>query len=140
MTENTRYRIGETIVRLVRTQRFRYGVRGVFYLPDGRSLHTLEATLIEQGSYFLNPDETGRFRNWVIESVLGSRSAGYDRKDIEIHAGNTLVDTAGCILLGLETTATGIAGSRDAIKIARTVLERNDENPPIWVLNISEAF
>ena len=140
MTASTHHRIGERIVRLVRTARFRSGVRGVLCLPDGSSLHTLEDAQIPPGSYFLNPDETGRIRNWVIEDVLGTRSAGHDRMNVEIHVGNVLADTAGCILLGCATSAIGIEGSRDAIKIARTVLERNDEIPPIWVLNISEAF
>lgn len=139
-TATTHRRLGETIVRLVRTERFRSGVRGVLYLPDGSSLHTLEDKPIAPGSYFLRPDETGRFRNWVIEDVLESRSAGYNRTDIEMHVGTILADTAGCPLLGCRTTAIGIGGSRNAIKIARVVLERDDKNPPIWVLNISEAF
>lgn len=140
MTASTLHRIGETIVRLVRTERFRSGVRGIMYLPDGSSLHTLEDNPIPSGSYFLNPDETGRFRNWVIEDALGSRSASYDRMNVEIHVGTVLADTAGCPLLGCRTTAIGIRDSRDAIKIARGALERDDENPPIWILNISEAF
>ena len=140
MTETTRYRIGERIVRLVRTERFRSGVRGVLYLPGGTSLHTLEDVSIAPGSYFLNPDETGRFRNWVIEDVLENRSVGHNRMNVEIHAGNVLADTAGCILLGCATTANGIGNSGVAIDIAREVLERDDEDPPIWVLNISEAF
>jgi len=140
MSADTRYRIGETIVRLVRTERFHSGVRGVLYLPDGSSLHTLEVARIFSGSYFLNPDETGRIQNWVIEDVLGGRSVGHDRTDVEIHAGNVLADSAGCILLGLTTTANGIGKSRAAIHIARVALERDAEIPPIWVLNISEAF
>jgi len=138
--DTTRYRIGNEIVRLVRTQRFRSGVRGVLYLPDGSSLHTLEDVSIAPGSYFLNPDETGKYKNWVIEDALGGRSASHDRTNVEIHIGNTLADTAGCVLLGCATTAIGIGSSGDAVRIARTVLERNSENPPIWVLNISEAF
>lgn len=134
------HRIGETIVRLVRTERFRSGVRGVLYIPDGGSLHTLEDVSIAPGSYFMNPDETGRFRHWVIEDSLGSRSIRHDRTNVEIHTGNVLSDTAGCVLLGRTTTAIGIGDSRDAIQIARAALERDDENPPIWVLNISEAF
>ena len=140
MTAVARHRIGETIVRLVRTERFRSGVRGVLYLPDGSSLHTLEDASIAPGSYFLNPDETGRFRHWVIEDALGNRSAGHDRINVEIHAGNILADTAGCILLGCATKPTGIGDSRIAIDIARAILERDYENPPIWILNISEAF
>lgn len=139
-TANPRHRIGEEIVRLVRTERFQSGVRGVLYLPTGISLHTLESHSIAPGSYFLNPDDTGRFRNWIIENDLGTRSASHDRKDVEIHEGNALYDTAGCILLGCGTTKHGIGRSRDAIDMARAALERNDEDPPIWVLNISEAL
>ena len=139
MTSITRHKIGHEIVRIVRTERFRSGVRGVLYLPNGSSLHTLEDARIPPGSYFLNPDKAGRFRNWVIEDTLGNGSVG-TRMSIEIHAGNILADTAGCILLGCATTTIGIGSSRDAIAIARDALERDDEDPPIWVLNISEAF
>ena len=140
MTATTHHRLGETIVRLVRTERFQSGVRGVLYLPNGASLHTLEDNPIPPGSYFLNPDETGKFRNWVIERTLGSRVASDRRRHVEIHRGNTLEDTEGCILLGCDTSEIGILKSRDALHIARRHLDRDIEDVRIWILNISEAF
>lgn len=140
MAIKTHHRIGKSILQLVRTQPFRTGVRGVLYLPNGSSVHTLEDKPIAPGVYFLNPDETGKHKNWVIEKELGSRSAGNGRVDVEVHAGNTLRDSDACTLYGLETTKHGIAHSRDAIKLAREHLDRNDDDPRIWILQISEAF
>ena len=72
----TQREFGPSILQLVRTQKFLTGARGVFYLPDGSSVHTLEDKPIEAGTYFLRPDDTGRFRNWVIEKFQDSRGAG----------------------------------------------------------------
>ncbi len=140
MAVKTHHRIGNEIVRLVRTERFRTGARGVLCLPNGASIHTLEDKPIAPGSYFLNPDKTGRFQNWVIEYVLGSRSAGNGRTSIEIHGGSLLSHSAGCILPGLGTTREGLLDSSEALKYMREILERNDDDPKIWLLNISEAF
>lgn len=131
---------GSSIVHLVRTMRFETGVRGVFYLPNGSSVHTLEDCPIEAGTYFLRPDNNGRFTNWVVEAVLGSRSAGNKRYDVEVHAGNTLEDTDACVVPGLETSKTGVVHSRLAIRKMRTALERDIPNPKTWILVISERF
>lgn len=130
---------GSSILHLRRTTRFQTGVRGVFYLPDGSSVHTLEDDPIEAGTYFLSPDDTGRFRNWVVEDILESRSVGNSRDNVEIHIGNTLHDTVGCILPGRGTSVIGVSDSRGALDRMRRVLEREAENPKTWILVISEA-
>lgn len=131
---------GSSIVHLVRTERFKTGVRGVLYLPDGLAVHTLEDTPIQAGTYFLRPDNTGRFKNWVVEEVLESRAVGNNRWDVELHAGNTLEDTDACILPGLETSTVGVVRSRRAIEVMRLSLERDVPEPKTWVLVISEHF
>lgn len=131
---------GSIIVPLIRTQRFETGVRGVLYLPWGDSVHTLEDDPIEAGTYFLRPDDTGRFKNWVIETILESRFAGNARWDVEMHAGNTLKDSAACILPGLETSTVGVRHSRLAIDKMRSALERDTPQPKTWVMEISESI
>lgn len=130
---------GPRIVRLVRTLRKETGVRGVLYLPDGDSVHTLEDNPIESGTYFLSPDHSGKHRNWVIERILGSRIANDDRVDVEVHAGNLLSDSDACILPGLGTSAAGVLSSKLAIQKMRKVLERDASSPKTWVFVISEA-
>ncbi len=137
----THVRIGDTPLKLVRTVRFGAdGARGILYLPDGNSIHTLEDFPIPPGAYFLNPDRTGKHRNWIVESVLGSRAATPYRVDVEIHAGNTLVDSAGCILPGFATNRQGVINSKNALEYLIDLLERDVEEPKIWVLNITQAF
>ncbi len=132
--------MGKEIVTIIRTLRYKTGVRGVGYLPDGSSVHTLEDNPIPAGAYFLRPDDTGKHRNWVIESTLNTRRIACGRKDVEIHAGNILADSAGCILPGMGTLATGIRTSRSAVLQMALALDRNIENPPTWFLNIEERF
>lgn len=139
-------------VYCVRTERYGTGVRGRWVLPDGSWLHSLEDRPIPAGKYLLTPDDTGRHRNWVIELAKGSRCAvpavldcfGHvdqaARTAVEIHAGNTLEDTRGCVLLGMTRTVDGIWQSEPAIEHAREVLRRDDRKPPTWGLVIVEAF
>lgn len=136
---------GSEIIRAVRTILLDSGVRSVWYLPGGKSIHAIEDNPILPGTYFLRPDQTGRFRNWVIESMLGSRIATPEygrltpaRTDVEVHVGNTLADTEGCTCPGLETSLDGVKHSRRAIKLMRDILRRDEKNPPVWILEISE--
>lgn len=140
--------IAPTKLRLHRTERLGTGSRGVWYLPDGSSVHTIEDMPIEKGTYFLTPDDSGRHTNWVIEYEVGTHCATpavlddqgqlvcAPRQAIEVHIGNDLRDTEGCICPGIATTRNGVAHSRDAIGILRAVLKRDTPNPPTWVLEI----
>jgi hypothetical protein len=136
---------------LVRTLPLGTGVRGVFYLPTGVGIHTLEDKPIPPGRYFLTPDETGRHRNWVIERGRGTRIAyparldhmGHTiseaRTDVEVHAGNDLTDTDGCIIFGLGSSRYGVSQSRPAIDLARTVLGRDTGEPRVWTIEIVDG-
>lgn len=132
--------MGSSMLHLVRTRPFQTGARGVLYLPDGSSVHTLEDLPIPAGTYFMRPDDTGRHRNWVIESIFGSQSASEVRVDVEFHAGNGLVDSDACVLPGMETSLTGVLDSTRALNHMRFALDRDVPNPKTWILVISEAF
>ncbi len=136
---------GTEIIHAVRTTLLDSGVRSVWYLPGGRSVHAIEDNPILPGTYFLRPDMTGRFQNWVIEATLGSRIATPDygrltpmRINVEVHIGNIMADTAGCTCPGMDTTANGVSSSRSALTLMRKLLRRDNADPPVWVLEISE--
>ncbi len=53
---------------------------------------------------------------------------------IRIHAGNTVKDTEGCILLGMQRTPVGIAESRPAITIVREMVRKaRDDGETVWI-------
>lgn len=137
-------RLGAEIIRVVRTIPLEGGTRSIWYLPGGRSVHAIENRPLPPGVYFLTPDETGKFRNWVIECEIGTRTAvvgrgsvAAPRRHVEVHKGNSMKDTVGCTCPGTETTFTGVANSRKALSLMRELLLRDDKNPPTWVLHIT---
>lgn len=56
---------------------------------DNRAL----VSCIPVGSYLTKEDNSGRFKWWALNGVP-------NRSNIEIHQGNTLHDTLGCIIVG----------------------------------------
>lgn len=135
--------LGSKVIQVVRTIALgSSGVRSVWYLPDGTSVHAIEDDPIAPGVYFLRPDDTGKYRNWVIEDELHTGRAGRSssprghRWHVEVHAGNTLEDTDACTCPGQFVTPDGVGYSRTALNHMREVLGRNDADPPTWVLNI----
>ncbi len=54
-------------------------------------------------------------KTWEVLNVRG-------RKTILIHAGNTIKDTKGCILVGLNSAPGGVSNSRPAMDMLRKVL------------------
>lgn len=114
------------------------GTRGGLYL-DGKFLcFTLEepwrdnqkgVSCIPAGTYQVirhgwEDDAKTHFKKvWRLLGVPG-------RDAILIHAGNTLVDTEGCILVGRALTVYGIGGSQAAVQLIREKL------PEIFTLEI----
>ena len=135
--------LGKSILHLYRTSRTYNSEAGADvargYLQAGPIvLATLETDPIDPGTYFVRPDDTGRFNHFVIESVLASRATDCGRCDVEIHAGNTPADSAGCLLVGYRThdDLWRLDRSKQALDQLRAALGRDDENPPIWILHI----
>lgn len=135
-------------LRLFRTEPLGTGVRGVLYLPNGTAMHTLEDLPIPPGRYFLTPDDTGDHRNWVIERAYGSRVAcdavvdhmggviAPARTNVEVHAGNTLADSTGCLMVGWQCSRTGVLQSQPALAAMRGALGRDAERPALWVMEV----
>jgi hypothetical protein len=71
---------------------------------------------IPTGSYTVVPHSGPRFKNvWRLENVPG-------REAILIHAGNSIADTQGCILVGLQPSPNGVSQSQAALTMLRRIL------------------
>jgi Family of unknown function (DUF5675) len=73
---------------------------------------------IPPGTYQCVPHDTPEKPNcWEVTGVSG-------REAILIHAGNTVVDTEGCLLVGLEIDGSSILKSQDALNHLRATLPK----------------
>jgi hypothetical protein len=102
-----------------------HGMRGVLQHMDKTLCYTLEepwrdnrkqVSCIPPGTYKCFPHDGAHFKDvWQVLDVPG-------RSAILIHAGNTLADTQGCILVGLGVSPNGITKSQLALKKLRELL------------------
>ena len=96
---------------------------------DGLKLVSLERpwlnnaaniSCIPEGVYILKRDIEGRHRWYAVQDVSG-------RSSIEVHAGNTVSDSAGCILLGMSFDAdNNISRSIPAMKALLNLVGGDD--------------
>lgn len=115
-------------VTLERTYSSDAGTFGKLMLGDEMLCYTLERlwqgnksneSCIPEGVYKCIPHNGEHFKQvWEVTGVK-------DRKAILIHAGNTLKDTHGCILVGLSLVENGVTQSQLAIKKLRHFLPSN---------------
>ena len=71
---------------------------------------------IPEGEYIVEAFNGNKFKNvWKLQDVK-------DRTDILIHAGNTVKDTHGCILVGSTFNGNTISNSQSALDFLRDVL------------------
>jgi hypothetical protein len=113
---------------LQRERQDAYGTHGAMFRDGVEVCRTLEepwrdnqpkVSCIPPGVYKCAPHNGFHFRDvWKVENVPG-------RSAILIHAGNTLDDTEGCILVGLKSVDTGVALSRLAMNKLREILPDN---------------
>lgn len=88
-------------------------------LEDPWKDNARNVSCIPEGEYKLKPHNGSKFKNvWILQDVP-------DRSAILIHAGNTIKDTSGCILVGRSFSANGIRSSKDALNHIRGVLPSN---------------
>lgn len=112
------------MLRLLRIGQVSTHQAGVLLL-DGKPLaFTLELpwagnerrkSCIPTGDYTLSPYNSKKFGSvWLVEDVPG-------RTGILIHAGNTVSDTSGCILVGLQASLSALQRSKDALAALRAI-------------------
>lgn len=112
-------------ITLQRGKGTEHGTHGVL-IGDGSILcFTLEepwkdneprVSCIPEGVYQCKKHNGAKFSNvWEITNVPG-------RSAILIHAGNTLADTSGCVLVGMGFDADGLIHSRAALMKLRSLL------------------
>ena len=104
-----------TTIKLVRFDSYSYGTFGRLYVPVCDSFvtfHTLEPSkpIIKLGNYPVTFTYSPKFgRNLpLINNVVG-------HSGVRIHAGNTVADTIGCILLGSDREKNHLIASRIAL-------------------------
>lgn len=100
----------------------------IYTLEDGWKDNRPRVSCIPAGIYICKPHgwngEPVKFeRVWEVTGVKG-------RSAILFHAGNTVTDTTGCILVGLSGTLTGdhawVGDSRSALNILRDRIGQQD--------------
>ena len=106
-------------VRLIRYDRSLYNTRGIlmcglmplchtFELPFNNNVQKLSC--IPEGIYTVFKHNHPKFGDIFVFDGVPNRAG------IFIHAGNTIKDTSGCILPGLDVDGYGVLKSRDAMK------------------------
>jgi len=90
-------------------------------LEDPWNDNKIGESCIVPGTYKCQPHNGAHFQNvWELLSVPG-------RSAILIHAGNSIDDTRGCILVGSEVVGHTIINSRRTLDMLRKVLPANFE-------------
>lgn len=128
---STRDKTCQAIVTLSRGKQTAIGILGTLSYMGETLCYTLEEpwrnnapadhkgeteSCIPEGRYYCVPHSGARFKNvWRLEDVP-------NRSYILIHAGNTLADTEGCILVGLRPSPNGVADSQAALTLLRKKL------------------
>ncbi|HTG26048.1 MAG TPA: DUF5675 family protein [Reyranella sp.] len=104
---------------------------GRLTLPDGLSFHTLEppwrdnlnnVSCIPAGTYTLKRRFSVKHR-----CILFEITAVPDREDVELHIGNFLKDTLGCVLLGLGRQSEMVTQSHEAFDRFMAAMDGIDE-------------
>jgi hypothetical protein len=85
-------------------------------------------TAIPAGRYSVILSRSNRFQR-VLPEILGV--PGFT--GIRIHAGNTVADTEGCLLVGTGRTLVNVSGSRVALERLMGVLMDVGSKSPIWI-------
>lgn len=106
---------------LTRLKQTEYGVFGLLSKDEVVLCHTLERPWIKNarsvsciplGTYHCTSEKSIKFPylHYRLHDVI-------NRSDILIHRGNTILDTTGCILVGMLANEKGIGNSKDAMNM-----------------------
>lgn len=135
-----------------RLERYEYApasVHGSLFLGNGTVLKTLErpwrdnepfVSCVPEGIYELVRHMGTKYQDtWALdgETVAPSPEAGRARSTCVFHAGNTVRDTTGCVLVGLERVGDELRGSREAMNLLREAWRPQAPMPALMIVNTS---
>ncbi len=101
-------------VEILRVERGGDGTFGMILIDNKAVCLSLEPfDSIPEDSYLVKADDTGRWRYYRVENVIGFTN-------IEFHTGNSIKDTAGCILTG---TSIGRIGEQRCVLQSRKAMD-----------------
>ena len=84
---------------------------------------------IPEGRYPVVITYSPKFKQWLPLLVNVARFSG-----IRIHAGNTVKDTQGCILVGLNLKKGMVLNSRKYVEIIKSkIVEAKDKDEAVWI-------
>ncbi|MBR5060694.1 MAG: hypothetical protein IKX24_00965, partial [Prevotella sp.] len=84
---------------------------------------------IPEGRYAVVITHSSKFKEW-LPLLLGI----HNFSDVRIHAGNTVKDTQGCILVGENKEVGKVFNSRKYVKIVKQkIVEAKDRGEGVWI-------
>ena len=90
-------------------------------------------TAIPEGEYVIRQHWSNKFARWMPYLLNVPHFTG-----IMIHQGNTVADTAGCILVGRETGGDTLINSRAAMNVLLNLLSQSDDINTIEVVSLTD--
>lgn len=134
-------------MKLTRTDSNASRTLGVLKLDRGPLLYTCEPPWLDNepfiscvpvGIYTLEDHNTDKYPDtWALvgDEVGHWPGDGKQRSVCVLHAGNTAIDTMGCILPGTELGEDGVLGSRSAMGLIREYMAETDDTTMVIVNN-----
>ena len=102
-------------------------------LRSPAKLASLKPVAIPEGRYAVVITWSPRFKMW-LPLLLGERDFNTLWQGIRIHAGNTVKDTQGCILVGENKEVGKVLNSRKWLyELKQKIVAAKDRGAPVWL-------
>ena len=102
-------------------------------LRSPRKAQSLKPFAIPEGRYAVVISWSPKFKAW-LPILLGGPDFNHLFKGIRIHAGNTVEDTAGCILVGRNQIVCRVLESRKWVyELKQKIVEAKNKDEPVWL-------
>ena len=102
-------------------------------LRSPKKAQSLKPFAIPEGRYAVVITYSPKFKQW-LPVLLGGPDFNHLFKGIRIHAGNTVEDTAGCILVGRNQIVGRVLESRKWVyELKQKIVEAKNKDEPVWL-------
>ena len=102
-------------------------------LRSPAKLASLKPVAIPEGRYAVVITWSPKFKMW-LPILLGGPDFNHLFKGIRIHMGNTVADTAGCILVGRNQLVGQLLESRKWLyELKQKIVEAKNRGEPVWL-------